>query len=110
MLRQLHFETQAVGFDRVESSAIVAVAFTTVAAGVRDRLPLAVLPVKGLPRFREPAFADARVVEPIDFNGGDAGGFGEIVLHPLVRSLGRPPVEMFFKTVSRTLRFVLIVN
>jgi hypothetical protein len=48
-LRELDFQPEGVGLDRIEGGPIVAIALATVTVGMAYRLPLALVAVEELP-------------------------------------------------------------
>src|SRR6266568_4030867 len=110
MFRQLHFKPQGISLYRLERRAIVTIAFATVATGIDYRLPSALVLVKERPRFRKPALANSRVVEPINLDCRDFRRLGEIVLYPFPGPLVRPPMQEAIGMVTGVLGLALVVE
>lgn len=107
---QLDFQTQGSGFDWIEGGAIVFVFFATERGGIGNGFPIVFVAIEQLPGSGHAAFASAGIVEPIDFNCRDFGGFFEIVLNPFIGSFMRPPMEIPIGVIVRVFRFPLVVQ
>src|SRR5262249_51166718 len=110
ILGELHFHSEGVGFNGLESRMIILISCTTVTTRVGDGLPFAILAVKQLPRFRQPAFADTGIVKPVYLDAGHFSCFVEFVLHPFLATLVRPPMEVAIGMVARTRRLPLVIE
>ena len=101
----VYLQPQGFRAYRFEYDFMVAVRFRTIGVRGPDRPVGVAFQVEYFPGSRYPAFAPARVVEPVDFHCGDFRGLREIVLNPLLRAFMGPPVEEGDIMVVRTCGF-----